>query len=149
MRARRENWRVTHKRKTRREPNLNALLTKARAMRRRAYAPYSRFTVGAALLGKSGKVYLGCNVENASYGLAICAERNAVAQAVAQGEREFMAIAISAAGPEPVPPCGMCRQTLAEFMPMDAPVVFENEKRARTRSTVGDLLPHAFTPRFL
>lgn len=131
------------------KPDLEALLRDARAMRKRAYAPYSNFTVGAALLGKSGTVYLGCNVENASYGLAICAERNAVAQAVARGERAFTAIAISAAGKEPVPPCGMCRQTLAEFMPPETPVVFENEKRVRTESTVGELLPHAFTPRFL
>lgn len=129
--------------------DFDALLKDARAMRKRAYAPYSKFTVGAALLGRSGTVYLGCNVENASYGLAICAERNAVAQAIARGERDFLAIAISGPGQEPVPPCGMCRQTLAEFMSPDAPVVFEDEKRHRARHTVGELLPHAFTPRFL
>ena len=117
-------------------------------MRRRAYAPYSKYTVGAALIGKSGKVYLGCNVENASYGLAICAERNAVAQAVAAGERAFRAIAISASGPEPVPPCGMCRQTLAEFMSADAIVISENHRGRVAAWTVGELLPHAFTKRF-
>ncbi|MBS2028385.1 MAG: cytidine deaminase [Deltaproteobacteria bacterium] len=125
-----------------------ALLAKARAMRKRAYAPYSKYTVGAALLGKSGKVYLGCNVENASYGLAICAERNAVAQAVAAGEREFDAIAISASGPAPVPPCGMCRQTLAEFMPPETPVFSENHHGKQAHWTVGELLPYAFTKRF-
>jgi len=125
-----------------------ALLAQARAMRKRAYAPYSKYTVGAALLGKSGEVYLGCNVENASYGLAICAERNAVAQAIAAGEHAFEAIAISAAGPEPVPPCGMCRQTLAEFMPPETPVFSENHRGKHVRWTVGELLPHAFTQRF-
>lgn len=130
------------------EVDAKALLRAARGMRKRAYAPYSNYTVGAALLGKSGKVYLGCNVENASYGLSLCAERSAVAQAIAAGEREFQAIGISAAGPEPVPPCGMCRQTLAEFLPADAPVFSENEKRASVRWTVGELLPHAFTQRF-
>jgi len=125
-----------------------ALLAKARAMRARAYAPYSHYTVGAALLAGSGKVYGGCNVENASYGLAICAERSAVAQAVAQGETSLVAIAISAAGPEPVPPCGMCRQTLSELLPPDAPVLCENDRGARARFTVRELLPHAFTKRF-
>ena len=125
------------------------LLKQARAMRKRAYAPYSKYTVGAALLGKSGTVYLGCNVENASYGLAICAERNAIAQAIAQGERDFVGIAISAAGPAPVPPCGMCRQTLAEFLRADAPVVCENARGKRAEWTVSGLLPHMFTKRFL
>jgi cytidine deaminase len=126
-----------------------ALLAAARKMRKRAYAPYSNYTVGAALLGRSGAIYLGCNVENASYGLCICAERNAVTTAVAAGEQDFVAIAISAAGPEPVPPCGMCRQTLAEFMAPEAQVLLENGKGKTARHTVGELLPHAFTRRFL
>jgi cytidine deaminase len=128
--------------------NRAALLRAARAMRKRAYAPYSKYTVGAALLGKSGRVYLGCNVENASYGLALCAERNAVAQAIAAGERRFAAIAISAAGPEPVPPCGMCRQVLAEFMSAETPVFTENDRGQSAGYTVGELLPHAFSHRF-
>lgn len=126
-----------------------ALLSAARKMRKRAYAPYSQYTVGAALLGRSGRLYLGCNVENASYGLCICAERNAVTTAVAEGERDFVAIAISAAGPAPVPPCGMCRQTLAEFMAPEAVVLLENGAGKSARYTVGELLPHAFTKRFL
>ena len=142
---RRQNLRVP---RSKPKPDVSALLRAARQMRKRAYAPYSHYTVGAALLGKSGEVYLGCNVENASYGLALCAERSAVAQAVAKGERAFVGIAISAAGPEPVPPCGMCRQTLAEFLPPEAPVICENQRGAKAEYTVASLLPHAFTKRF-
>ena len=126
-----------------------ALLRAARAVRKRAYAPYSKYQVGAALLGASGTIYPGCNVENASYGLCLCAERGAFAQAIAAGEKRFLAIAISAAGPDPVPPCGMCRQTLAEFMPASTPVICENQRGARADWTLGQLLPHAFTKRFL
>jgi cytidine deaminase len=127
---------------------VEALLRKARQIRRKAYAPYSHYKVGAALLGASGKVYLGCNVENASYGLSLCAERNAFGQAIAAGEKKFLAIAVTAAGPDPVPPCGMCRQVLAEFMAPSAVVVCENERRARALYTVAELLPFAFTKRF-
>jgi cytidine deaminase len=91
------------------------LITAAIQARRAAYAPYSKFQVGAALLTKSGKVFTGCNVENVSLGLTICAERAAVAAAVAGGEREFSAIAVVTEFPEPVWPCGACRQVLAEF----------------------------------
>ena len=106
------------------------LIEEALKAREFAYAPYSRFLVGAALLGKSGTIYRGCNVESCSYGPTNCAESTAVFKAISEGEREFAAIAI-AGGPEgeqsPLAhtafPCGICRQVLAEFCPMDFPVI--------------------------
>src|SRR5688572_3369116 len=92
-----------------------SLISAAISARLQAYAPYSNFQVGAALLGKDGSIFTGCNVENLSYGLTICAERNAICAAVAAGVREFEAIAIVADTREPVSPCGACRQVMAEF----------------------------------
>ena len=91
------------------------VLEAALAVRSRAYAPYSHFAVGAAVQAKSGAIYSGCNVENASYGLTVCAERNALFQAIAAGEREFSILAVVADTPQPVVPCGACRQVMAEF----------------------------------
>ena len=94
-----------------------ALLSAARAVRRQAHAPYSRFQVGAAVLDEAGRIHVGCNVENASYGLSVCAERNAVWKAVSEGERDLVAIAITARQGHGAPPCGSCRQVLQEFAP--------------------------------
>lgn len=123
------------------------LVDAACAQRLRSYSPYSHFRVGAALLGKSGAVYLGTNVENASFGLSICAERAAVCRAVADGEQAFEAIAICADGSEPTPPCGACRQVLLEFGP-DLVVLMAGNGGAAGPvqvSTAGDLVPLAFT----
>jgi cytidine deaminase len=117
----------------------------ALAVQRRAHAPYSRYFVGAALKVASGTVFAGCNVENASYGLSICAERSAIVQMVAAGERDPVAIVVVTPGPIVGTPCGACRQTLAEFA-RDLPirlVVAGNPALART-TTLEALLPEAF-----
>jgi cytidine deaminase len=124
--------------------NLIEAATKARD---RAHAPYSKFFVGAALLTKSGKIFTGCNVENVSLGLTICAERNAVAAAIAGGEKELAAIAIVTDFPEPVFPCGACRQVLAEFNPGLEVIASTIEGRSET-ALLSELLPR-FTHRIL
>jgi cytidine deaminase len=119
------------------------LIASAMAARERAYAPYSNFKVGAALLGKSGRVYTGCNVENAAYGPSMCAERTAVFKAVSEGEREFEAIAVVTGNG--VSPCGTCRQVMMEFAP-DMTVVISDTRGNARATTVRDLLPDGFTP---
>ena len=118
-----------------------------RAMER-SYAPYSQFNVGAALLGKSGNVYSGCNVENASYGACNCAERTAVFKAVSEGEREFTAIAIVGGKDGRVngfcAPCGICRQVLSEFAKSDFAVILYNGTKTE-HHTLGSLLPMSFS----
>lgn len=125
------------------------LIRLAEAARERAYAPYSGFLVGAALLGKSGKVYLGCNVENAGYSATNCAERTAFFKAISDGEREFQAIAIVGGkrGEKPgyCPPCGICRQVMAEFCDGEFPVVLGSADKYEIHK-LSDLLPLAFTP---
>ena len=121
------------------------LLAAATAAADRAHAPYSGYRVGAALLGASGRVYPAGNVENASYGLSICAERAAVCVALAAGEREFRAIAVVAPGSgRECLPCGACRQVLAEFCAMDLEVLALDPQAGVRRRTLGQLLPEAF-----
>jgi len=120
----------------------------ARAARRRAYAPYSKFQVGAAVLA-GGQVFAGCNVENASYGLTVCAERNAVGAMVAAGARRLEAVAVASGTVPPTPPCGMCLQTLAEFGDPALPILLAGARGARVATTLGALLPQAFGRRFL
>jgi cytidine deaminase len=126
---------------------LKDLVAAARAVRKRAYAPYSKFHVGAAVLDEKGRVHVGCNVENASYGLAICAERNAVAAAVAAGARAVRAIAVVTPTRPVGTPCGACRQVLAELARPDAPVLLAGPTGTAEATTVGALLPRGFSLR--
>jgi homotetrameric cytidine deaminase len=117
----------------------------ARAARRRAYCPYSGFAVGAAVLGDNGRVYAGANVENASFGLTVCAERVAVFRAVVAGVRKIQAVAVAAGGPDPPRPCGACCQVLAEFaMDLTLPIVLTASRGAPFRTTLGGLFPQPF-----
>ena len=123
------------------------LVAAAAKARERSYAPYSHFRVGAALLDEDGNVHVGCNVENVSYGLAVCAERVAVLHAVAQGVTRFTSLAIVVPTPEPAPPCGMCLQTLVEFCE-DLEIFLATEKEVM-RTSLRAVLPLNFNPRFL
>ena len=119
------------------------LMAEAEKARKTSYSPYSRFAVGAALLTASGRVVHGCNVENSSFGLACCAERTAVFKAVSEGEREFVAIAVTAGAKRSSAPCGACRQVLHEFAP-DLWVYFRDARGAGTRRRLPALLADAF-----
>ncbi len=124
------------------------LIESAKQVRERASVPYSNFKVGAAVRTKSGKIFTGCNVESASYGLTVCAERVAIWKAVSEGETEFEQIAVVADTEELTPPCGACRQIIWEFCG-DVPVTFANLKDKTETVQMKELLPRAFDTKFL
>lgn len=125
---------------------LNVLFDSAKAAFLNAYSPYSGHKVGAALLTDSGQVYAGCNVENASYGGTVCAERVAIMKAVSEGHRRFKGILVITDQEDPWAPCGLCRQVMAEFFESDAPVIMANLKKKVVESTVKDLCPGLLKP---
>ena len=125
------------------EINIEELFAEASKAADFAYAPYSKFRVGAALLSDDGTIITGCNVENRSFGLTICAERTAVVKALSSGQRSFKALAVSTPDSEiPVGPCGACRQVLSEFMPPESPVIFGGSGKDRISTTLGILYPY-------
>ncbi|PEP97881.1 cytidine deaminase [Bacillus wiedmannii] len=120
-------------------------IEEANKMLAKAYIPYSKFPVGAALVTKEGKIYTGCNIENASYGLCNCAERTAIFKAVSEGERDFSYLVITGETDGPISPCGACRQVIAEFCEPKMPVLLTNVKGDEKEVTVEQLLPGAFS----
>ncbi|MEA3312936.1 MAG: cytidine deaminase [Caldisericota bacterium] len=124
--------------------NRDELLKMAIKARNNAYAPYSHFKVGAAILAKNGKVYSGCNIENSSYGASVCAERVALFTAVSEGEKEFLSIAIATDTKKPVMPCGICRQVLSEFAP-NLKIYAINIDGKVKEALLDQILPDAFT----
>jgi cytidine deaminase len=125
------------------------LLVAAQTVRPNAYAPYSHFHVGAALLDEQGRIHAGCNVENAAYPQGLCAEAGALAQLVAAGGKQVKAVAVVGEGPRLTTPCGGCRQKLREFAADDTPVIVADMQQVRARFTLGELLPHSFGPEHL
>lgn len=128
--------------------DLEKLIESAREVREKAYAPFSNFRVGAAVLTKGGEIFTGCNIESASYGLTVCAERVAIWKAVSEGEKEFTNVAVVADTEELTPPCGVCRQIIWEFCG-DVPVTFANLKGKVETVQMKELLPRAFDTKFL
>lgn len=126
--------------------NMEQLLAESKVAREKAYVPYSKFQVGAALLAEDGTVYHGCNIENAGYSMTNCAERTAFFKAISEGVKNFKALAVVADTDRPCSPCGACRQVMAEFCAPDMPVYLTNLKGDVQQTTVGELLPGAFTP---
>ncbi|QWG63208.1 cytidine deaminase [Bacillus mycoides] len=120
-------------------------IEEANKMLSKAYIPYSKFPVGAALVTKEGKIYTGCNIENASYGLCNCAERTAIFKAVSEGERDFSYLVITGETDGPISPCGACRQVIAEFCDPKMTVLLTNVKGDEKEVTVEQLLPGAFS----
>lgn len=127
--------------------SLDTLMSLARHVREQAYAPYSHFHVGAAVLTRDGRQFVGCNVENAAYGLCNCAERTALFSAIAAGcqRGDFAALAVIADTESPVSPCGACRQVMSELCNADMPILLGNLDGSTRRTTVADLLPDSFS----
>ncbi len=130
------------------EESLQQLIETAKKARLQSIAPFSNFLVGAAVKTEAGKVYIGCNVESASYGLTVCAERVAIWKALSEGERHFTELAIVADTESLTPPCGTCRQIIWEFA-KDATIVLGNLRGETQIVSIGELLPRAFDARFL
>lgn len=128
------------------DEHLRPLFDAALAAQANAYAPYSRFKVGAAVLSASGRIHAGCNVENAAYPVGNCAEAAAIAAMVAAGERRIAAVLVLGEGEELVTPCGACRQRIREFAGPDTPVHIADTRFVRTSFTLGELLPASFGP---
>lgn len=120
------------------------LIEEAKRAREQAYTIYSKFKVGAALLGKSGTIYTGCNIENASYSLTCCAERVVIFKAISSGEIEFKAMAITGDTEEVISPCGACRQVMAEFFDDQVMIYLTNLQHLEKETSINELLPHAF-----
>ena len=125
--------------------NYKLLLEKAYEGRKNAYAPYSKFKVGAAVLMENGKIYTGCNIENASYGATNCAERTAIFKAISEGNRKIRAIAIVGADDEYTYPCGICRQVIAEFADKNTEIILGKKSLEYIVKTLAEILPGAFT----
>jgi cytidine deaminase len=126
--------------------NIEKLIEELKKAREKAYVPYSNFQVGAALLTTDGKVYHGCNIENAAYSMCNCAERTALFKAYSEGDRDFKMLAVVADTVRPCSPCGACRQVISELCPSDMKVILTNLKGDILEITVAELLPGAFTP---
>jgi len=126
--------------------NVDHLIEEAKKAREKAYVPYSKFAVGAALLTSDGKVYQGCNIENAAYSVGNCAERTALFKAYSEGDTSFTALVVTADTNRPVPPCGACRQVISELCPKDMKIILTNLKGDTQELTVEELLPGAFSP---
>lgn len=129
-----------------RMPTDEALFKAAEAIRQKAYAPYSKFSVGAAILADDGKIYAGCNIENAAYPQGNCAEASAIAAMIAGGAKRITRIYVTGPGREPVTPCGGCRQRIREFADLDVTVISHGVEGEPLVMTLGQLLPHSFGP---
>lgn len=126
------------------EKKITELIDSARIVQRNSYAPYSNFHVGAAVRTEDGEIFVGTNIENASYGLTICAERAAIFNAVSHGQSRLRAIAITSSNDKPTPPCGACRQVIKEFSDVDTLIIMAGQNQTFDSKTVDELLPFSF-----